>query len=216
MKPDVARQIGLRSRTAQTLEMRVFERPGRIVLHEGPALFRRATARQEPRALGELRRPPFAQRLNMRRTALGEDVAGEMVAPHQERHFQFDPRQGFLAMDDDMIRSPVLEAVTPHELERVFDIPEPEATGVEEMRAEIGQHARALIAPGRVAHQPRRAIAVEYAAGIDRTELAAGDKVAHADEMRLETVIVSGIANEAIAARQRLKCRDFAFVLRPQ
>ena len=114
---------------------------------------------------------------------------------------------GFLAMDDDMIRRAVLEAVHAHELEPVFDVPEPEATGVEEMRAEIGQHAGALIAPGRIAHQPRRAVAVEHAAGIDRTELAAGDEVAHAHEMRLETVIVSGIANDAIAARQRLECR---------
>src|SRR3954471_11045280 len=119
-------------------------------------------------------------------------------------------------MDDDMIRSAVLEAVNTHELEPVFDIPEPEATGVEEMRAEIGQHARALIAPGRIAPQPRRAIAVEHAAGIDRTEFAAGDEVAHAYEMRLETMIVGGIANDAVAARQRLKCRNLAFVLRPQ
>ena len=123
---------------------------------------------------------------------------------------------GFLAMDDDMIRSAVLEAVNAHELEPVFDIAEPEATGVEEMRAEIGQHARALIAPGGIAHQPRRAIAVEHAAAIDRAEFAAGDEVAHAHEMRLEAVIVGGIADDAIAARQRLECRDFAFVLRPQ
>ena len=115
-----------------------------------------------------------------------------------------------------MIRGAVLEAVHTHELEPVFDIPEPEATGVEEMRAEIGQHAGALIAPGGIAHQPRRAVAVEHAAGIDRTELAAGDQVPHPHEMRLETVIVGGIANDAIAARQRLERRDFAFVLRPQ
>ena len=74
----------------------------------------------------------------MRRTALGEDVAGEMVAPHQQRHFQFDPRQRFLTMDDDMVRRPIFKAVHPNELELIFDVSEPETTGIEQMRAEVG------------------------------------------------------------------------------
>ena len=119
-------------------------------------------------------------------------------------------------MDDDVVRRPILKAVHANELELVFDVSEPETTGIEEMRAEVGQHAGTLIAPRGIAHEPRGAVTVEHATGIDRTELTAGDEIAHPHEMRLETVIVSGIANDAVPARERLQSGNFAFMLRPQ
>ena len=84
------------------------------------------------------------------------------------------------------------------------------------MRAEIGQNTGALITPSGIAHEPRRAVTVEHPAGIDRTEFAAGDEVTHAHEVRLEAVIVGGIANDAVAPRERLEAGDFGFVFRPQ
>ncbi len=93
---------------------------------------------------------------------------------------------------------------------------EPEPAGIEQVRAEIGQHAGALVAPGGITHQPRGAVAVEHAAGIDRAELARRDQVAHADKMRLKAMIVGGVADDAALARQRLEPGNVAFLLRPQ
>ena len=88
--------------------------------------------------------------------------------------------------------------------EVLADIAEPESRRIEQMRAEIRQNAGALVAPGRIAHQPRRAVAVEHAAVIERAERAAAIDVAHAHEMRLEAVIVGGVADRAVLlARER-------------
>ena len=69
------------------------------------------------------------------------------------------------------------------------------------MGAEIVEHAGALIAPIGIANQPRRAIAVEHAAAIDRTQCARSDEVAHPYEMRLEAVVVGGIEDGALLPR---------------
>src|SRR5215510_4889733 len=196
--------------------MRILERPGRVILHERLDVLRRTPARQDARAPGEHGRAPFAQRLNVGRAMLGQDVAGEMIAPHQQRHLQLEPWKRILAMDDDMIRRAVLKAMDTNETERVRDVSEPESAGIEQMRTEIGQHAGALIAPRGITHQPSRAVAVEHAAGIDRTELSRRNEIPHPYEVRFKTMIVGGIADDAALARQHLEPGDLAFVLRPQ
>src|SRR2546422_5026089 len=107
----------------------------------------------------------------MGRAAFGQHVAGKMVAPHQQRHFQFDAWQRPLAMDHDVVRSAILEAMRANEPKAVSNVTEPETTGVEKVRTQIRQHAGALVPPWRIAHEPRRAVAVEHAAGIDCAEL---------------------------------------------
>ena len=152
---------------------------------------------------------------NMRRTALGEDVAGEMVAPHQQRHFQFDPRQRLLAMDDDVIRARDSRSRGADRLRtrrrcrrtrsgRCRGDASRDRAG--RRRLDRARRNRARAAPCRCRRTCGR---------IDRTELAAGDEVAHAHEMRLEAVIVGGIANDAVAARERLERRRFRFVASP-
>ena len=107
-----------------------------------------------------------------------------------------------------MVGRAVLEPVAGDELERVGEITEPEPSRIEQVRAEIGQHARSLVAPRRVAHQSRGAVAVEHTAAEDAPELPRGDEVAHPDEMGLEAVIVGGIADRAIVVRQPLQTED--------
>src|SRR5712691_3675384 len=107
-----------------------------------------------------------------------------------------------LAIDDDVVGRAVLEAMDAYESELIGEIPEPKTTSIKEMRAEIGQHASALIPPGRIPNEPRRAIAVEHAAGIDRAELARCDQIPHTHEVRLEAMIIGGVANDALSARQ--------------
>src|SRR6266498_4097987 len=161
MKPDVVRQIGLRTGEAKRLEVGVFELPGRVVLHQRHCFLRRPSARQYAGSLGKSRRPPFAQRLDVRRAALGEDVAGKMVAPHQQRHFQLDTRARMFAVDDHVIGRASFELVDADESKTVLDISEPEAAGIKQVRAKIRQDAGTTIPPSRIAHQARRAVAIE-------------------------------------------------------
>ncbi len=110
----------------------------------------------------------------------------------------------------------VFEAVHADEAEPVLHVGEPEAAGIEQMRSEIGQHAGALIAPGGIAHQPRRAVAVEHAAGIDRAERARRDAIAHAHEMRLEAMIIGGVDHDAARAGVRLEVEDVLVAVDPE
>ena len=66
--------------------------------------------------------------------------------------------------EHDVIGRTVFKTVRARPARIVADVAEPEPAGIEQMRAEIGQHARALVAPRGIAHQPRRAVAVEHAA----------------------------------------------------
>src|SRR5690606_26096651 len=84
------------------------------------------------------------------------------------------------------------------------------------MRAQVRQDAGTLIAPGRVAHEARRAVAVEHPAAENPAERALVDQLAHAVEVRLEAMIVGGVADDAVAARARLQIDDGVFVLAPQ
>src|SRR5713101_3059786 len=121
-----------------------------------------------------------------------------------------------LAIDDDVVGRAVLEAMDAYESELVRDVPEPKPTSIEEMRAEIGQHPGALIPPSRIPNEPRCAIAVEHAAGIDRAQFPRRDQIPHTHEVRLEAMIIGGVANNAALARQRLEPGDVALVLGPQ
>ena len=71
------------------------------------------------------------------------------------------------------------------------------------MRAEVGQHAGAAIAPGRIPDVTRRAVAVEHPAQIDPSQCARFDHFLHAHEVGLETVIVGRVANTPSGPRKR-------------
>src|SRR6516164_5556193 len=116
-------------------------------------------------------------------------------------------------MDDDVVRCVVLEPMHRGEPERVGYVAEPEPTSVEEVRAQIGQHAGALVAPGRIAHQAGGAVTVEHPARIDCTELSRRDQIAHSHEMRLEAVVVSSVTKDRVFAGKGLQLDDRAFVV---
>ena len=103
----------------------------------------------------------------MRRALFGEHVAGEVVAPGQERHLncQFGLARFEISP---LIGRAVFKAVRRHDLDVLAKLAEPELCRVQEVGAEIGQNAGALIAPGRIAHEPRGAVAVEHATAVDR------------------------------------------------
>src|SRR5436190_3073495 len=84
------------------------------------------------------------------------------------------------------------------------------------MRAQIVQHTGAVIAPSRLAHQPRRAVAVEHAAVIEPPQPAAGDEIAHGDIVRLEAMVVGGVEDHTEAPRQRLELAYLGVVGGPQ
>src|SRR5258706_2513221 len=107
------------------------------------------------------------------------------------------------AVDDDMIRCAIFKSMHADEFKLVLDISEPEAASIEQMRAEIGQDASAPIPPSRIAHEPRRAVAIKHPAGIDRPEIARCDQVAHAHGVRVRTVRISSIAYEPSPASKR-------------
>src|SRR5260370_30836218 len=120
------------------------------------------------------------------------------------------------AVDDDMIRCAIFKSMHADEFKLVFDISEPEAASIEQMRAKIGQNASAPIPPSRIAHEPRRAVAIKHPAGIDRPEFAGCDQVAHAHEVRLEPVIIGCIANNPSLSVTRFEFTYFALMPRPQ
>src|SRR6266851_1221200 len=120
------------------------------------------------------------------------------------------------AVDDDMIRCAIFKSMHADEYKLVLDISEPEAASIEQMRAEIGQDASAPIPPSRIAHEPRRAVAIKHPAGIDRPEFAGCDQVAHAHEVRLEPVVIGCIANNPVLACKRFELSYVALMPRPQ
>src|SRR5260221_12984749 len=116
----------------------------------------------------------------MCRTALGEEIAGKMIAPAEQRHLKLEPGFALARAEDDVVRRAVLETIARDDGEILGERAEPETGGVEEMRAEIWQHAGALVAPRRIADQPCRAVAVEHAAVVEAAKLSRGDEIAHA------------------------------------
>jgi len=146
---------------------------------------------------------------------LGKNIAGEMVAPHQQRHFHFQFGPGRARPEHDVIGSPVFEIGSEIYGEIVPEIAEPEPRCVEQMRAEIVQHAGAMIAPFGIAHQTRRAVAVEHAAMIDLSEMTGSDQVAHGDVVRFETVIVGGVEHHVFRSCQVLQRFDLGILGRP-
>ena len=77
------------------------------------------------------RGPPFAKRGDVRSAFLREDVAGKVIAPHQERHLELDARLIGFAGNDDMIRRAILEAA-PNAIE-IGDRREAMATAIAEL-----------------------------------------------------------------------------------
>ena len=73
-----------------------------------------------------------------------------------------------------MIGRTVLKTVRRNDLKVLAEIAEPEPCRIQEMRAEIGQDARALVAPGRIAYEPRSAV-VSGRDGLDHIRRAVAD-----------------------------------------
>ena len=111
--------------------MLIFERPGRIVLRERDGGLRRAAARQHAAAVPERSRSPFAEAFDVGRAVLGEDVAGEMVAPHAQGHFEFDSRLALVGDEDGVVGRAIFEAARADQARIGADVAEPEAAGVE-------------------------------------------------------------------------------------
>src|SRR6266849_7603338 len=128
-----------------------------------------------------------------------------MVTPAEQRHLQFELRLGFIRGEHDMVGRAILEAAARYDANVLADVAEPELRGVEEMRAEVRQNARALVAPLGLSHQPRRTVSVEHAAVIERAKRAVHDRVAHPHKMRLKAVIVGDIAERALLSRRGLE-----------
>ena len=149
----------------------------------------------------------------MRGAVLGEDVAGEMIAPGQQRHLQLELHGARVRGDDDVVGRAVLEGARRDDAKVLADVAEPEAGRVEKMRAEVGKHAGALVAPVGIADQPRRPVAVEHAAAIDAPECTRGEEVAHADIVRLEAMVVGGVADRAGLSRQRFQLLELGVAL---
>ena len=149
----------------------------------------------------------------MRAAVLGEHVACKVIAPAQQCHFEFEPRAGARRREHHVIRAAVLETVSRDDGKFIADVAEPEARGVECMRAEIVENAGALIAPVGISHEPRRAVAVEHAATIDAAELPRRDEIAHAHEMRFKAMIVGGVKNHALLTCILLEPHQGGFVL---
>src|SRR5258708_966637 len=152
----------------------------------------------------------------MRRTALGEEIASKVIAPAEQRHLKLEPGLALVRAEDDVIRRAVLEMIARDDGEILGELAEPETGRVEEMRAEIRQHAGALIAPRRVADQPCSAVAVEHAAAVEAAKLSRGDELAHAHEMRLKAMVVGGVADCAGALGERFERRNLCIFLGPQ
>src|SRR5713101_8774682 len=63
----------------------------------------------------------------------GEQIAGEMVAPAEQRHFQFELRFGCIRGKHDMVRGAIFEAAARYDANILADVAEPELRGVEEV-----------------------------------------------------------------------------------
>src|SRR5271166_344063 len=132
----------------------------------------------------------------MRTAVLAVDICREMVAPAHQRDLHLEHRRA-AGSKYQMIVSQVFEAVGRPHRELRIDLPEPEERRIEKMRAKVGQHAGATIAPGRIPDIAGRAVAVEHPAQIDPPQYTRIEHLPHADKVRLEAVIVGRIANGA-------------------
>ena len=106
-----------------------------------------------------------------------------------------------------MIEGRVLEAVTRDHTKMMIACAEPEEHRVQQVRAEIRQHAGVAIAP-RAADVARGAVAVEHAAPVGPAQPPGVEQRLHPHEARLEAVVVGGIADDGLAlghGRQRLQ-----------
>ena len=83
----------------------------------------------------------------MRAAVLGEQIAGEVVAPVEQRHLQLELRLHRVGADYDMVRSPVFVVGGEHDAEVLVQLAEPEPRRIQEMRAQVVQHTGAVIAP---------------------------------------------------------------------
>ena len=139
-----------------------------------------------------------------------------MVAPGQQGGLELQLRPACLGAEDDVVGRAVLEAVGGDQLEVVVLGSEPEARRVQQVGAEIVQHARAFVAPSRLPHELCRAVAVEQAAAVEPAQAARLHDLPQPHEVRLEAVIIGGVANHALVARQALERRDLIVFRSPE
>src|SRR5215831_7633279 len=97
----------------------------------------------------------------------GKNVTGKMVAPAQQRHFEFQARRAARAGKHYMIRTAVFKTVSGNDRELVADFAKPKPRRVEHVRPKIVENAGTLVAPFGIADQTRGSIPVEHAAAID-------------------------------------------------
>src|SRR5438094_5086328 len=101
-----------------------------------------------------------------------------------------------------MIERAVLETIRRKDLERRGGLSEPEQRGIEQVRSKIGKDAGPLVAPRRIAHEARGSVSVKHPEIVDPTQLSRVDRLLHPHEMRLESVVVRGVANRLIRPRE--------------
>src|SRR5258708_35975876 len=153
----------------------------------------RAAARESSLPESKGARAPLAQRADVRTAVLSEDIRVVMVAPGEQRDLELQHR-GAVGTESHVVEGAVLEAVRRVDAESGNRSAEPEQRRVEQVRAEVGQHTAPPVAPGRVAHQTRCAIAVEHADAVQLSEPPGVEQRLHPDEVGLKAVVVGGIA----------------------
>jgi len=113
-----------------------------------------------------------------------------------------------------MIGRPVLKAICSIDLEFVFQISEPESARVEKCERDP-QHASTVVRHRD--SRTRRAVPFHKTSGKNRCGRAHRTlQFPHAHEMRLETVIIGGIADGALAAGELLELADRLDRFRPE
>ena len=70
-----------------------------------------------------------------------------MIAKRQQRHLEFKLWAQRRRREHHVIGGAILEPADRHQAKILADVTEPEARGIEQVRAEIGQYTGALIAP---------------------------------------------------------------------
>src|SRR5439155_9947934 len=91
-----------------------------------------------------------------------------------------------------------------------------EPRGVEQMRAQVGQDAGALVSPDRVTHESRSSVAIKHATLVNAAQLSRLEQAFHTDEVRLEAMVVGGIADDALGPRKVLKPLDLPVLGSPE
>jgi hypothetical protein len=132
------------------------------------------------------------------RYELADDVGAKAVAPRQERDLEVERRKPVFEAEAKVIERAVLEAVRPPHLHRGFSATEKEDAPVQQVRAQVGEHSKALVAPARVSHVSSGSVAVGEAGQVDRTELPTVEQLLEAEDVRLETMVVRGVAGGAV------------------